>query len=166
MADVGNLLSNLAISLQQKSVSPALLGITISNNNSVPVTILKWDSPLDPSVLQLGALSITPSGSSTELDIPQIKIGRRSPPGDDSLVELDAGATSEENVVELKDMFVGKPLREHGGGKASLKCRGTWRAVWGLKKAGVGQEKRELMGADDDAFSGEFESEAVEITVE
>lgn len=179
MADTSSLLSNLSISLQQKSVHPALVGITVTNNNAVPVTFLKWDSPLDPLVLQLGALSITftPSSSSgisssaqvEELDIPQIKVARRAPPGDESLVELDAGAASEENAVELKDVMVGKPLRELGGGgdgKVTVKCKGRWRAVWAEKKAGLGEERRKLMGADDDAVSGEFESEAVEMTVE
>lgn len=166
MADASKLLANLAISVHQISTSPATLGISVSNNNSVPVTFLTWDSPLDPLVLQLGALSITPSGSSTELDIPQIKVARRTPPGEESLVELAAGATSEENVVELKEMIVGKQLREQGASRATLRCRGMWRAVWAEKKESLGAEKLELMGGDDDAASGEFETEAVEITVE
>lgn len=164
MADTSKLLSNLAISLRQTSTNPATLGITVTNNNSVPVTFLTWDSPLDPLVLQLGALSITPSGSSTELDIPQIKVARRAPPGEDTLVELDAGATSEESLVELKEIFVGKKLREQGG-KGSLKCKGKWRAVWAQKKEKVTAEQLASQGGDDDAVSGEFETDAIEITV-
>lgn len=178
MSDASSLLSNLTISLRQRSANPATLAITVNNANSVPVTFLAWDSPLDPLVLRLGALSITPEGSPEELDIPRVKVARATPPGDDALVELAAGATSEENVVELAEAVAGwrrqrQRQRQRGEGgrgggswRASLRCKGRWRAVWAGTRAGLGAERRALMGAGEDAFSGAFESEAVEITVE
>lgn len=166
MADASKLLSNLNISLKQKSTNPTTVAITVTNNNSGPVTFLRWDSPLDPNLLQLGGLSVTHLATSKEVDIPQIKIGRRTPPGDESLVEIGAGATSDENVVELKEMVVGKKLRELGGGKASLRCKGPWRAAWAEKRDDLGPERREAMEADESAVSGTFESEAVEVSTD
>lgn len=157
------LLSNLLISVRQTASDPPTLGVTVKNNNSAPVTILTWDSPLDPLALTLGALSITPSGSSTPLDIPLIKVNRKVPPGEDALVELGAGQTSKENQLVLKDVLVGDQVREMKVEKASGKCKGTWRAVWPLGREELDKETIEKMGFDDKAVSGEFESEAFDV---
>lgn len=160
-----NVLSNLTISLRQISSDPITLAVTVKNNNASPVTILTWDSPLDPLALQLGTLAITPDGSSSPLDIPIIKVSRKLPPGEDSLVELDAGQTSRENVVVLKEMVVGKQLRETNTEKVSVKCKGQWRAVWATSRKDLDAESIQGMGTDERALPGEFESEAFDVVV-
>lgn len=163
-----SLLSNLKISIRQvSSSSPVSIAITVKNTNSHPVTILPWDSPLDPLALQLGAISVTPPGSSTPLDIPTIKVNRKLPAGDDFLVEIGAGETSPENVVELKEIFVGQKLRELQVKKALVKCKGQWRAVWAVPKKELSPETIEGMGVGDDtAASGNFESEEFEFVLQ
>lgn len=163
MAD-NPLLSQLIISVRKTSSDPPTLGATVKNNNSVPVTIFAWDSPLDPLALSLGVLSITPSGSSTPLDIPEIKVSRKLPPGEDALIELGAGQTSKENELELKEMLVGKELRERQVEKALVKCKGEWRAVWAMSRKDLDQESIEKMGTDEKASSGEYESDNFEIS--
>lgn len=160
------LLSHLTISLRQVSSNPITLAITVQNDNAVPITLLTWDSPLDPLALQLGVLSITPSGSSTSLDIPTIKVSRKMPPGEDSLVEIPAGQVSKENVIVLKEMLVGNQLREMQVKKVSVECKGTWRAVWAASRGELQAENIERMGTDEGAVSGEFQSEVFDVMVE
>lgn len=162
MAD-NSLLSELIISVRKTSSDPPTLGVIVKNNNSVPVTILAWNSPLDPLALSLGVLSITPSGSSTPLDIPEIKVSRKFPPGEDALIELGAGETSKENELELKEMLVGKELREKQVEKALVKCKGEWRAVWAMRRIDLAPENIEKMGTDEKAMSGKYESDDFEI---
>lgn len=158
-----SLLSELIISVRKTSSDPPTLGVTVKNNNSVPVTILAWNSPLDPLALSLGVLSITPSGSSTPLDIPEIKVSRKFPPGEDALIELGAGETSKENELELKEMLVGKELREKQVEKALVRCKGEWRAVWAMSRKDLDSESIEKMGTDEKASSGKYESDDFEI---
>lgn len=159
------ILSNLSISLRQTTSRPPTLAITVKNNNSVPVTILTWDSPLDPLALQLGAISITPSDSTTPLDIPTIQVSRKMPPGAESLVEIGAGETSDENVVELKEFFLGTQLRELKVETATVRCKGRWRAVWTERKGELGPGRIEKMGAGGEAAEGDFESAALDLVL-
>lgn len=162
MAD-NSILPNLIISVRLVSSDPPTLGLTVKNDNSVPVTIFTWDSPLDPLALSLGVLSVTPSGSSTKLHIPEIKVSRKFPPGEEALVELGPGQTSKENELVLKEMLGGKELRERQVEKASVQCKGEWRAVWATTRKELDQESIERMGTDEKAATGEFQSDAFEL---
>lgn len=160
------LLSNLTISLRQtSSVEPITLALSVRNNNPFPITILAWDSPLDPLALQLGLLAITPFQSSTPLDVPEIKVARKNPPNEESLVEVGARETSPENEVVFKEMLVGKLLKDLQVDKASVTCQGTWRAVWAASKSELGEDSLQKMGADGKAVSGEFRSGKVVIRI-
>ncbi len=90
-AMASNPIDKLAIALHQTSGSPATVRATVTNNNDHPVTVLTYQSPLDPAALALGLLSITPSGASQPLELPTIKMSRQWPPPGDALVSLDAG---------------------------------------------------------------------------
>ncbi|KAJ4391042.1 hypothetical protein N0V93_004655 [Gnomoniopsis smithogilvyi] len=162
MAD-NSLLSNLVISVRLISSDPPTLGLTVKNENSVPVTIFTWDSPLDPLALSLGVLSITPVGSSTPFKIPEIKVSRKFPPGEDALVELGAGQSSKENELVLKEMLGAKELRERQVEKASVQCKGEWRAVWATSRKELDQESIERMGTDEKAASGKYQSDTFEV---
>lgn len=160
MADSdSSVVESLAVSIRQTQKSPPTLAIKVTNKGPKPVTILRWDSPLDPLVLQLGHLSITPSGDKKPLDIPTIKVSRKFPPDEASLVSIEPGA-SKENEVELKKMIV--PPEKLQGGKTAVKCQGEWRSVWATARADLSKEAIEN---DEGAASGPFESDGVEIEV-
>lgn len=159
-----DILSDLNISLRQSSTSsPPAITVKVTNNSTKPVTILRWQSPLDPLALQLGLLSITPAGAPEPLDIPTIKVSRKLPPGEESLVSLAPGE-SRENEVVLKEMLV--PLDKIKGKKSSVKVKGRWDHVWLAPRDQLTKQAVEELGTDGVAVSGEFETEATEIEVE
>ncbi|CAJ2512080.1 Uu.00g077050.m01.CDS01 [Anthostomella pinea] len=151
----------LKVSVRQVSSSPPKLAIGVTNTHSGPVTVLTWDSPLDPLALQLGLLSFTPSGSDSPVDIPTIQVRRMMPPKADSLVTIEPGQT-EERQVELKEPVV--PLKQLGSNMSAV-CKGQWTSVWPLKADEVTVESLGSVGASEDAFQGSFESPAVDIEV-
>lgn len=57
--------NNLEVSLSQApSTGNPSLSVTVKNTHpSTPLTLLTWDSPLDPLALQLGLVSVTPAGA-------------------------------------------------------------------------------------------------------
>lgn len=163
-----DILSDLAVSLRQASSSsaPPAITVKVTNNSPKPVTILTWESPLDPLALQLGLLSITPAGASTPLDIPTIKVSRKLPPGEDSLVSLAPGE-SHENEIVLKELLV--PLAQLRGKKSSVTIQGRWGRVWLAPRDQLTQQAIEALGATEGgaaAVSGAFETGPVEIDVQ
>lgn len=160
---------NLEVSLSQASATATpSLSISVKNTHpSTPLTLLKWDSPLDPLALQLGLISVTPAGASAPLDMPTIKVSRAMPPGADSLVTLQPGESAS-SVVELRDMFVPKATWAQGEAKVSMK--GRWAAVWpGLGKddlLGDLQKLSALGGGGDGVLTGEWKSPTIEIEVQ
>ncbi|OTA57890.1 hypothetical protein K449DRAFT_385951 [Hypoxylon sp. EC38] len=164
MADSGgDIISKLKVSVRQVSASPPKLGIAVTNTHSGAVTILSWNSPLDPLALQLGLVSFVPAGSddSTPIHIPSIQIRRKTPPGPESLITLGAGQTKEQEL-ELKAPIV--PL-EKLRGRATVVCEGEWVSVWPSEADAITKESLEKVGASEDAFRGRFKSEAVEIEI-
>ncbi|OTA96646.1 hypothetical protein M434DRAFT_392585 [Hypoxylon sp. CO27-5] len=165
MADSsGDIISKLKVSVRQVSASPPKLGIAVTNTHSGAVTILSWNSPLDPLALQLGLVSFVPAGSddsTTPIHIPSIQIRRKTPPGPESLITVGAGQTKEQEL-ELKAPIV--PL-EKLRGRVSVVCEGEWVSVWPLEADAITKESLEKAGASEDAFRGRFKSEAVEIEI-
>lgn len=161
-----SLADNLEVSLSQASAAATpSLSVSVKNTHpSTPVTLLKWDSPLDPLALQLGLISVTATGASAPIDMPTIKVSRAMPPGADSLVTLKAGESAS-SVVELREAFVPKDTWAQGPAKVSMK--GHWGAVWpGLLKddlLGDLEKLRALGGGGDGVLTGEWESPTKEI---
>jgi hypothetical protein len=161
-----SLAKNLEISISQASASSAAPSLSISVKNthpSTPVTLLKWDSPLDPLALQLGLISVTPAGASAPVDMPIINVRRAMPPGTDSLVVLQPGE-SVSSVVDLRDSFV--PGETWDKGKAKVGMKGQWGAVWpGLTKDDLlaDPEKLSALGGGDGALTGEWESPTISV---
>ncbi|KAI0133358.1 hypothetical protein F4776DRAFT_625265 [Hypoxylon sp. NC0597] len=170
MADLGegddNVISKLKVSVRQVSASPPKLGIAVTNTHSGAVTILSWNSPLDPLALQLGLVSFVPAGSDSSsespIHIPSIQIRRKMPPGPESLITVGAGQTKEQEL-ELKAPIV--PLEKLRGRRASVVCEGEWISVWPSEADAITKESLEKAGASEDAFRGRFKSEAVEIEI-
>ncbi|KAI7781335.1 hypothetical protein LA080_014881 [Diaporthe eres] len=161
--------NHLEISLSQVSATATpSLSVSVKNTYpSTPLTLLKWDSPLDPLALQLGLVSVTPAGASASIDMPTIKVSRAMPPGADSLVTLQPGESAS-SVVELRDMFVPKDTWAQGEAKVSMK--GRWAAVWPAlgKDDLLGDLKKlsALGGGGDGVLTGEWESPTIGIEVQ
>ncbi|KAI2610803.1 uncharacterized protein GGS25DRAFT_480052 [Hypoxylon fragiforme] len=150
------------------------LALAVANTHPTDaVTVLTWDSPLDPLAVQLGVLTLTrtrtpkaeadTSSSKTEAGeekeeqilIPTIQVRRKMPPGPESLVAIGAGQTREQ-VVELREPMVPVGKLKLRGERVRVVCKGLWRGVWRGERESVEGDKGELLGA-----KGEFESEAV-----
>ncbi|KAI0598683.1 hypothetical protein F4775DRAFT_168259 [Biscogniauxia sp. FL1348] len=154
-----SVIPSLKVAVRQVSSSPPTLAIGVTNTHSSPVTILSWNSPLDPLAVQLGLVSFTPAGSNSPVDIPTIMVRRKLPPGPESLVTIEPGETKEQ-VLELKERVV--PL-ETLRGKVGVVCHGSWMGVWASKADDIAAESLDSLGISEDGSGGKFESEPVEI---
>ncbi|KAI5928185.1 hypothetical protein F4810DRAFT_182219 [Camillea tinctor] len=151
--------SALKVAVRQVSSSPPTLAIGVTNTHSSPVTILSWNSPLDPLAVQLGLISFTPAGGNGPVEIPTIMVRRRLPPGPESLVTIEPGQTKEQ-VLELKNRVV--PL-EKLRGKVGVVCQGSWMGIWASKADDIAAESLENLGLSEDGSGEKFESQRVEI---
>lgn len=163
--DDTTLLSKLVVSVRQTERSPLTFALKVTNTGSDPVTILTWESPLDGLALQLGLLSITPSGAPSPLDLPTIQVRRKTPPDEDQLVTLDTGESREREIVIKEPVVPISDLAGDNKGKGTIKCRGRWMSVWPVKRDGVTDKALELQGLGDEALTGQFESDSVEFEV-
>ncbi|RYP47852.1 hypothetical protein DL768_006169 [Monosporascus sp. mg162] len=157
--------SSLVVSARQTgTTSPPRITFGVTNTSPRPVTVLAWDSPLDPLALQLGRVAVTPSGGGQRpLDFPTVQVRRRMPPAPEDLVTIEPGETAENEVVLREALLPPERL----GRRATVVCRGGWAAVWpGLRAADVGEQARAELGANKDAVKGSYESEPFEIEVE
>lgn len=160
--------NNLEVSLSQApATATPSLSVSVKNTHpSTTLTLLRWDSPLDPLALQLGLVSVTPAGAQAPIDMPTIKVSRAVPPGADSLVTLRPGESAS-SVVELREMFV--PKATWAQGKVEVSMKGRWAAVWpGLGKddlLGDVQKLSALGGGGDGVLTGEWESPTIAIEV-
>lgn len=157
-----DVLSKLAVSIRQSSSSPPTLAVKVTNGNDVPVTILTWDSPLDPAALSLDVVHITPHGATAPLELPRLMFRRVMPPGDESLETVEADGVVEREIV-LKEAVVPAEKLFVDGGPARVRLRGRWNCVWTKRREEIGAESLERMAGGDDAVGGEFESNEVEV---
>jgi hypothetical protein len=155
-------LQGLQISLVQKQdASTPTIIVKVSNFNTSRVSILSYNSPLDPLALQLGLLHITPAGASEPLDLPRIQLRRVWPPTAEHLISIEPGqiATSE---VELKSIMVNP---DDLGPNPTIQLKGWWQAVWTRGKDEVHKESLENPQHAADAFHGEFLSEPLQMII-
>ncbi|EQB44517.1 hypothetical protein CGLO_16737 [Colletotrichum gloeosporioides Cg-14] len=157
---------DLQLSLSQTAASKTL-AISVSVKNAspdTPVTILKWNSPLDEAALGLGLVSITPAEASEPIRMDAVKLTRKMPPGADSLVTLLPGE-SVSNVIELREPRVPEDVWK--AGKAKVMMRGKWMAVWpGLNTKELLQQPQKLQSVGAGAggsLTGDWKTETVEI---
>ncbi|OTA99869.1 hypothetical protein M426DRAFT_324758 [Hypoxylon sp. CI-4A] len=166
-----DVISHLKVSIRQVSTSPPQIALAVANTHDQPVTILRWNSPLDPLALQLGLVSFVPEDGDAPpaWPIPTVQLRRRMPPGPEELVTIASGGR-EERVLELRAPVA--PLERlrgegvaagAGAGKVRVLCSGRWLSVWLGEAGDVPQESLENAGASEDAFKGIYRSEAVEI---
>ncbi|KAH7175441.1 hypothetical protein EDB81DRAFT_769825 [Dactylonectria macrodidyma] len=154
-------ISGIRVSLKQKSTSPPTVIVQVTNTNSEPVTFLSYGSPLDGLAVQLGLLSITPDGAAVPLEIPILEVQRKWPPQAESLITIAPGQSQQQDLV-IKDTIVSP---EDVGARAIVQLKGKWQAVWGKAKEDISNEAMEKAGIADDAYSGLFLSNELEIEV-
>jgi hypothetical protein len=147
-------LSQLKVSVRKSA--PVAITFAVTNNHDSPLTVLRWDSPLDPSAIQLGVLQFfSPPDSSSPLDIPTIRVRRRVPPSQDSLVTLAPGQTVEQSL-ELKEPIV--PVDQLKG-EVKVACQGKWLCVWAKTADQLSSKELEELGVGEQALSGDISME-------
>ncbi|EHK44026.1 hypothetical protein TRIATDRAFT_79211 [Trichoderma atroviride IMI 206040] len=153
-------IAGLRVAIKQTSTSPLTIASTVINDNEHTVTYLVYNSPLDTAAPSIGLLTITPSGASEPLALPKLQIQRQWPPGPESLVQLQPGASQTAEIV-LKD-FIASQLT----GKASIVLKGRWDMVWNKQKDDITAEMMEQaqLQTEPDVFRGSFASERLEIS--
>ncbi|KAI8197918.1 hypothetical protein K4K52_010065 [Colletotrichum sp. SAR 10_76] len=136
---------DLQLSLSQTAASKSpSISVSVKNTSpDTPVTILKWNSPLDEAALGLGLVSITPAGASEPIRMDAVKLTRKMPPGADSLVTLLPGESAS-NVIELREPRVSKDMWRTGEAKQSER----------LQSVGAGA---------GGSLTGDWKTEAVEV---
>ncbi|PLB54160.1 hypothetical protein P170DRAFT_431803 [Aspergillus steynii IBT 23096] len=139
------------------SPSPDLsLSATVHNPSSSPVTVLRWNTPLDPRAGVLGVFEIHDERENQTVPIDTIKFNRKLPPSDEDLVEI-APESSVKVDVQLP------PVKLQAGREYSLKAKGRWHGIWEGGKADVdGVMLDSLEGVE----RGEFESNVARVRVE
>ncbi|KAH9896327.1 hypothetical protein F4778DRAFT_745970 [Xylariomycetidae sp. FL2044] len=153
--------SKLKVTVRQTSTSPPKIAIGVTNTDSDPVTILTYNSPLDPLAVQLGLLTFTPESSENPIDIPTIQVRRKMPPGPESLVTIEPDQTQEQEL-ELKAPVV--PLDKLRG-HVQVVCRGDWMSIWRSTAEDISESSLKDAGAGEDAFRGSFESQEVDVEI-
>ncbi|KAH7039856.1 uncharacterized protein B0I36DRAFT_2909 [Microdochium trichocladiopsis] len=146
------------------SSSPPRVKLAVTNTHSTPVTLLRWNTPLDPMALQLGVLSLTPQGASSPLELATIALRRLMPPPEDQFVTIGPGETAT-NELELKPPAVNPQELGIAGKTVQVQASGEWGYVWPLGGDVVVSEWRDKIGgADSDGASrGSFVSDKHEV---
>ncbi|KAK8039501.1 hypothetical protein PG993_007912 [Apiospora rasikravindrae] len=143
--------SNLEVSIRHSGEHKLALGVT--NTGDKPLTLITWNSPLDPIALKLGLVEFVPSGSSEPVQINTIQVRRKMPPESDSLVTIKPGE-KKENALEVGDPVVPP---EKLKGKMMVRCQGTWMGVWDADAFKT--EELESIGSGQETPFGDFKAE-------
>jgi hypothetical protein len=138
----------LEFKLNQISRAPPTLLVTLKNTSpDTPYTILKWNTPLDASVLNTGVFTVKEAESGQEVQQTVVQVNRKMPPPQTSLVTIAPGTEEEVDIVFDKPwMLDRKPA------KYKVQAKGIWKGVWG--KYGDEVTEEELYAYAESPFSG------------
>ncbi|PGH07193.1 hypothetical protein GX51_01980 [Blastomyces parvus] len=133
------------------------LELTASVHNSNPdqaITLLKWNTPLDPQANVLGIFDIREAECGTPVDSLVVKISRKLPPTQDDLVEIPADGVKTVQVTL-------RPMGFSAGRQYKISAKGRWHALWagGLDDVTTGDLANMAC-----ATSGTFESNEVMVS--
>ncbi|KAH8682614.1 hypothetical protein BX600DRAFT_544955 [Xylariales sp. PMI_506] len=145
-------LSDLVISVRKSA--EFTLTVSVTNQGDGPLTILAWESPLDPAALQLGVVKLQVAGS--PLDIPTIHIRRKVPPSPESLVTIEPGQAAEQQIR------LGEPLvsPDRLTGEVKVLLEGRWVAVWQVRREDLEPRMLENIGVGEEGgLTGPFSME-------
>ncbi|KAJ5715876.1 uncharacterized protein N7483_013057 [Penicillium malachiteum] len=145
------------ILLTSNPQSPIVLPLTvfIQNENQYPVTIVKWNTPLDPIAGSLDIFHICDTTSGETLAADTIKISRKLPASHNDLVQIDGGQT-----IQCQHDLTGLNFQKDH--EYSIRAQGTWHAVWKCPLADVTASQIQTLTGDK---RGEFQSEFAVFTV-
>ncbi|KAK6197022.1 NRPS protein [Pestalotiopsis sp. IQ-011] len=151
-------LSQLAVSVRKSASND--LTFSVTNNHAAPITLLRWESPLDPLALKLGKVRLfAPADSKEALDIPIIMVRRKMPPGTESLVTIEPGETAESSI-ELKEPLV--PVDKLTG-HVKVSYQGRWVSAWQKRADQISPKELEDLNAGEEALSGDYSMEPVTV---
>ncbi|EXF85064.1 hypothetical protein CFIO01_09630 [Colletotrichum fioriniae PJ7] len=147
-------LSKLALRIRQTSENPPTLSFSVENKHDAPLTILRWNTPLDPLAIQVGLVSITPEGKSEPIEVHTVQLRRIMPPRPEDLVTLQPGESQEQEIV-LKEPIV---ALDSLGKTARVAVKGKWQVVWPTTADKLSQATLEKLQFGEGVLTGEFES--------
>lgn len=143
-------LSPLVLPFSQPTIP---IQVAIHNPSSTPVTVVHWNTPLDPHAGVLGVFQVRDATTDDVVPVDELKISRQLPPSADDLVEIPAGR-SVEAVVNLPS---GALVAGH---EYMIQAKGIWHAVWETPREEVQGVRLEQF---EDAKRGEFVSNEVSV---
>ncbi|KAF1965203.1 hypothetical protein BU23DRAFT_575096 [Bimuria novae-zelandiae CBS 107.79] len=153
--------SGLEFKISQISKNPPSLLVTLKNNNpSLPFTILKWNTPLDPQATNLGLFKLVDEETGKEIPMDGLKVNRLIPPSKEDLVTVAPG------TEEAHEIVMNKPwLPEKRPASYNVTVSGKFSGVW--EKYGDDLQASDLEAYLDSPFSGKsFTSNEVSMRVE
>ncbi|OJD25546.1 hypothetical protein ACJ73_03083 [Blastomyces percursus] len=134
---------------------PLELTASVHNNNpNQAVTLLKWNTPLDPQANVLGVFEIREAECGTPVESLIVKISRKLPPTQDDLVEIPA------NGVKVVQVTL-RPMGFSVGHQYKISAKGRWQALWAGGLNDVTATDSVNMAC---ATSGNFESNEVMVS--
>ncbi|KAI5851907.1 hypothetical protein BZA05DRAFT_445069 [Tricharina praecox] len=144
-------ISELQISITQKSASPLVLTTTLRNPTTSPVSILPWNSPLDALAPSVGVFRVFAAASGDEVDAAFMRINRLVPPPKEDVVFVPAGGEVSVDH-ELKEFRL-QP------GKYRVEAAWTWMQVWWVEGSQVDEAMLE-------AAANQGQGEELKVVVE
>lgn len=153
-------LSKLKVRIHQTSTSPPTVTLSVTNDHTSPLTVLRWNTPLDPLALAVGVLSVTPEGEDAPLELDLIALRRLMPPPADDIVTIQPGESREQEVVLRETALPFDRL----GKTPRVAAKGKWQVVWPTTADKLSEETLEKLQFGDGVLSGDFETEAIEVT--
>jgi hypothetical protein len=153
-----NLQVTLAFQAPIMEAQTVALPITVSVQNTAdsPVTILRWNTPLDPQAGVLGVFEVSDTTDQRTIDIPRIMVSRKLPASEEDLVEIKAHETLE--------VAVKLPIPSlESGHQYCVHAQGTWHAVWPTELSSVTPSQ---LKHNEGAKSGEFRSNDSHVKIE
>ncbi|KKZ60684.1 hypothetical protein EMCG_04668 [[Emmonsia] crescens] len=134
---------------------PIRLTVSVHNNDpNQAVTLLKWNTPLDPQADVLGIFEAREAEFGTPVDSLVVKISRKLPPTQDDLVEIPADGVKEVQVTL-------RPMALSAGHEYMISAKGRWQALWAGSLDDVTTASLANMAC---ASSGSFESNEVMVS--
>ncbi|OAS99628.1 hypothetical protein, variant 1 [Blastomyces dermatitidis ER-3] len=134
---------------------PLELTVSVHNNNpNQAVTLLKWNTPLDPQANVLGVFEVREAECGTPVDSLVAKISRKLPPTPEDLVEIPANGVKEVQVTL-------RPMGFSAGHQYKISAKGRWQALWAAGLDDVIATDSVNMAC---ATSGNFESNVVMVS--
>lgn len=144
-----------ALQLSIDSVAPSYrpgesvkLHVIVHNVAEQAVTILIWDSPLDPKASALGVFQVREVGSGRVISGDAVKFARKLPAGREAYIEIEARQQTETWVTL-------PPLPLKAGKKYAVQTNGEWKGLWPQKIDVIGQDALDsLTGSSPSGFEG------------